>query len=76
MGPVYPIPAVRHAATRGARRAEATWSGWTAHSARPDPAPVATAVALRAVLPGLDALTGAERALLGEWLDRIAAGPR
>jgi AcrR family transcriptional regulator len=35
--------------------------------------PGATAVALRAVLPRLDALTSAERGLLGEWLDRIVA---
>jgi hypothetical protein len=29
-------------------------------------------VTLRAALPGLEALTAAERALLGDWLDRIA----
>jgi hypothetical protein len=34
--------------------------------------PVAAAVTLRAALPGLTALTPAERALLGDWLDRIA----
>jgi AcrR family transcriptional regulator len=34
--------------------------------------PAAAAVTLRAALPGLGPLTGAERALLGEWLDRIA----
>jgi AcrR family transcriptional regulator len=37
--------------------------------------PVATAVALRAVLPRLEVLSSAERALLGEWLDRVAADP-
>jgi AcrR family transcriptional regulator len=34
--------------------------------------PAAVAVTLRAALPGLTALTPAERALLGDWLDRIA----
>jgi AcrR family transcriptional regulator len=34
--------------------------------------PAAAAVTLRAALPGLTALTPAERALLGDWLDRIA----
>ncbi len=34
--------------------------------------PAAAAVTLRAALPGLGSLTGAERVLLGEWLDRIA----
>jgi AcrR family transcriptional regulator len=34
--------------------------------------PAAAAVTLRAALPGLKALTAAERALLGDWLDRIA----
>jgi AcrR family transcriptional regulator len=33
----------------------------------------AAAVTLRAALPGLTVLTAAERALLGDWLDRIAA---
>jgi AcrR family transcriptional regulator len=33
--------------------------------------PAAAAVTLRAALPGLTALTPAERALLGDWLDRI-----
>jgi AcrR family transcriptional regulator len=35
--------------------------------------PAAAAVTLRAALPELGSLTGAERVLLGEWLDRIAA---
>jgi AcrR family transcriptional regulator len=34
--------------------------------------PAAAAVTLRAALPGLEALAAAERALLGDWLDRIA----
>jgi AcrR family transcriptional regulator len=34
--------------------------------------PAAAAVTLRAGLPGLTALTASERALLGDWLDRIA----
>lgn len=36
------------------------------------PGPVTAAVALRAVLPQTTALTDLERALLREWLDRIA----
>jgi AcrR family transcriptional regulator len=36
------------------------------------PGPAAAAVTLRAALPDLTALTAAERALLGDWLDRIA----
>jgi AcrR family transcriptional regulator len=40
-------------------------------SADPDPA-IAAAVTLRAALPGLTALTPAERTLLGDWLDRIS----
>jgi AcrR family transcriptional regulator len=39
----------------------------------PDAGPVSTAVALRAVLPRLGALSDAERGLLREWLDRVAA---
>ena len=38
--------------------------------------PAAAAVTLRAALPGLTALTAAERALLGDWLDRIAESRR
>jgi AcrR family transcriptional regulator len=38
--------------------------------------PAAAAVTLRATLPGLTALTAAERALLGDWLDRIADAAR
>jgi hypothetical protein len=38
----------------------------------PDGGPVGPAVALRAALPRTSALTSAERALLTEWLDRIA----
>ena len=34
--------------------------------------PAAAAVTLRAALPDLTTLTAAERALLGDWLDRIA----
>ena len=36
-----------------------------------DDGPTATAVALRAVAPGLDGLSSAERQLLVEWLDRV-----
>jgi AcrR family transcriptional regulator len=38
--------------------------------------PAAAAVTLRATLPDLTALTAAERALLGDWLDRIAESQR
>ena len=38
--------------------------------------PAAAAVTLRAALPVLTALTAAERALLGDWLDRIAESQR
>jgi AcrR family transcriptional regulator len=38
--------------------------------------PAAAAVTLRAALPDLTTLTAAERALLGDWLDRIAESPR
>lgn len=37
--------------------------------------PAAAAVTLRAALPDLTALTPAERALLSDWLDRIADAP-
>ncbi|MEU8192195.1 TetR/AcrR family transcriptional regulator [Microbispora amethystogenes] len=39
------------------------------------PGPAAAAVALRATLPDAAALTDGERHVLGEWLDRLAAGP-
>jgi AcrR family transcriptional regulator len=45
----------------------------TGAPAVPAPGPVAAAVTLRAVLPGTEALTAAERGLMLEWLDRIAA---
>ncbi|WP_409184598.1 TetR/AcrR family transcriptional regulator [Amycolatopsis sp. VS8301801F10] len=35
------------------------------------PGPAAAATALRAVLPQVTGLSGAEKALMGEWLDRI-----
>jgi AcrR family transcriptional regulator len=38
--------------------------------------PAAAAVTLRAALPGLTELTAAERALLGDWLERIAESQR
>jgi AcrR family transcriptional regulator len=40
------------------------------------PGPVSAAVALRAVLPQTTALTGQERGLLQEWLDRITGPAR
>jgi AcrR family transcriptional regulator len=39
------------------------------------PGPAAAAVTLRAALPDLTTLTPAERALLADWLDRIAGSP-
>jgi AcrR family transcriptional regulator len=44
-----------------------------AEGAAAQPGPAAAAVTLRAALPGVGVLTPAERALLGDWLDRIAA---
>ncbi len=41
----------------------------------PDPGPVGAAVSLRAALDDVEVLTAAERALLAEWLDRVASGP-
>ncbi len=38
-----------------------------------EPGPAGAARALRAALPGQTALSAAERQLLGEWLDRLAA---
>ena len=40
-----------------------------------EPGPVAAAVTLRAALPRIDVLTGNEKALLGDWLDRIRPQP-
>lgn len=40
---------------------------------RGDDQPMATAVAFRAIVPGLTTITDAERQLLGEWLDRELA---
>lgn len=37
----------------------------------PQDAPLAAAVAMRAVAPGLSMLSGAERQLLDDWLDRV-----
>lgn len=39
--------------------------------ARADDAPIAAAVAFRAATPRLDMLSGSERQLLAEWLDRV-----
>ena len=46
------------------------------HPAAAITGPAAAAVTLRATLPDLTALTPAERALLGDWLDRIAESQR
>jgi AcrR family transcriptional regulator len=40
-------------------------------SVPPQDGPMATAVAFRAIAPQLEVLSGAERRLLGEWLDRV-----
>lgn len=37
------------------------------------PSPKSSAIALRAALPELDVFSTAERALLGDWLDRVAS---
>ena len=42
---------------------------------RRDDGLMATTVAFRAVVPRLDALSAAERSLLGEWLDRLVEAP-
>jgi AcrR family transcriptional regulator len=39
------------------------------------PGPTAAAIALRAALPAATALTGGERHVLGEWLDRLVGQP-
>jgi AcrR family transcriptional regulator len=39
------------------------------------PGPAGAAIALRAAVPGLGVLSDAEKVLLSEWLDRIAAHP-
>lgn len=39
------------------------------------PGPGVAAIALRALLPDVVTLTDAERSLLEEWLDRVAASP-
>jgi AcrR family transcriptional regulator len=46
------------------------------HPAAAITGPAAAAVTLHAALPGLTALTPAERTLLGDWLDRIAESER
>ncbi|MCD2190197.1 TetR/AcrR family transcriptional regulator [Actinomycetospora soli] len=53
---------------------EAVVAAITTEEAFPTTGPVASAVALRAAVDDLDALTPTERALLGEWLDRVARG--
>jgi AcrR family transcriptional regulator len=55
---------------------EAVCAAILTESSIPVPVPAAAAVTLRAALPDLTALTAAERALLGDWLDRIADTPQ
>ncbi len=65
---------------RDAGLADAAWDSVCAAILVPEDAgavtapagPAAAAVTLRAALPGLTALSPAERTLLGDWLDRIA----
>jgi len=53
---------------------EAVIAAITTESPAPDsPGPAAAAIALRVVLPDATVLTGGERRLLSEWLDRLAA---
>jgi AcrR family transcriptional regulator len=61
--------------------ADTAWEGVCAvilvdRSAAAIDGPAAAAVTLRAALPDLEVLTPAERALLGDWLDRIAETQR
>ena len=62
-------PALSHLA-RGAALAAIT----VGTPALQTPGPVGAAVALRAVLDRVGALTAGERAFMREWLDRVAAG--
>ncbi|WP_344296530.1 TetR/AcrR family transcriptional regulator [Streptomyces synnematoformans] len=64
-------PALSRAARESAIAAVTTDGPGTA-----DTGPTGLAVALRALAPQLTALTGAERALLAEWMDRLAAAGR
>ncbi|TDC83795.1 TetR/AcrR family transcriptional regulator [Micromonospora sp. KC606] len=64
-------------ATREAMVAAVCADSPAARAVRPPDRPLRYAVALRAALPEVaDDLTDAERALLGEWLDRIARHDR
>ena len=62
----------RHCPRSPARRPLAAIT--TDTPAVPAPGPVGAAVALRAALGDVTVLTTGERALMREWLDRIAAG--
>lgn len=54
---------------------DAVLAAVTTDAGTPAPSgPTASAVALRAALPTVTALSAGERTLLGEWLDRIAEG--
>jgi AcrR family transcriptional regulator len=62
---------------RDDRLADTAWESVCAtilvrEGAAPITGPAAAAVTLHAALPSLTALTASERALLGDWLDRIA----
>ena len=66
----------RPEADRDPGLADAAWDALAAalltEAPAVDPGPAAAAVALRAALPDLAGFSAAERALLADWLDRIA----
>ncbi len=69
------------AAERDEALADTAWESvcaviLTGPAAAAIPGPAAAAVTLRAALPDLTTLTPAERALLADWLDRIAVSQR
>lgn len=65
----------RQPALLGALREAMVTAVTTEKPAVTDPGPAAAALALRATLPDQNILSGAERQLLDEWLERLAAEP-
>jgi hypothetical protein len=61
------------ALSRAAR--EAAIAAITTDAPAAEPGPAGAAIALRAAVPALEVLSDAEKVLLSEWLDRIAAHP-
>jgi hypothetical protein len=78
VGPSKPssVSAIAAASARSAWSVQETGpsSGAATSPVLEAPGPVGAAVALRAVLDGVAALTAGERAVMREWLDRVAAG--